>query len=86
MSDQVVYRPYFFYSQAWQASSPVSWWVDEGTPVTFEGQEMVRFHDTLVPAKRGDWFATREEALKHVAEEVRRYAAMLAEKAEEIES
>lgn len=83
---EAVYRPYFFFNQNSNSSPPVSWWVDEGKPVTFEGQKMIRFHDTLVPAWKGYWFPTREEALKHVADEVRRYAATLVEKAAEIEA
>lgn len=86
MSERVVFRPHFFFSQSWQSSAPVNWWVDEGTPLEFEGQRMVRFHDTITPESRGEWFPTREEALKHVASEVRRYAASLVEKAAEIES
>jgi len=86
MSDRVVYRPYFFFSQSWQSSAPINWWVDEGETVEFEGERMVRFHDTISPVGRGVWFPTRKEALQHVASEVRRYAASLVEKAAEIES
>lgn len=81
-----IYRPYFFCSQTWQTSTPVNWWVDEGTRVTVDGERMVRFRDTLTLEAHGGWFTSRTAALAHVANEVRRYADALLRKAEEIES
>jgi len=85
MSD-TIYKPHFFFSQNFQALAPVHWWVDEGARVEVDGEKMVRFNDTITPESRGDWFDSREAALRHVADQVRRYAATLVEKAAEIEA
>jgi len=83
---EVVYRPYFFMSQSWNSWTPVNWWIDEGVYVTVGNERMVRFGDTITPEANGGWFKSKEEALKHIANEVRQHAAKLIEKAEEIES